>query len=73
MPMVLEARPLEGEHVRLDLIGPDNREGLSAALNCDPETWEIMSGNGCGDGMDEFWSMLIVEVARAQRHRLRYR
>ena len=30
MTMVLEARPLEGEHVRLDLLGPDNREASSS-------------------------------------------
>jgi len=67
MPMVLEARPLEGEHVRLDLLGPDNREGLREALNCDPDTWEIMSGNGCGDGFDAFWSMLMADSERGQR------
>jgi N-acetyltransferase len=67
MPMVLEARPLEGGHVRLDLLGPDNREGLRAALNCDPETWEIMSGNGCGDGFDPFWNGLMADAERGAR------
>ena len=67
MPMVLEARPLEGAHVRLDLLGADNHEALRAALNCDPDTWEIMSGNGCGDGFDEFWAMLTGESARGER------
>ena len=67
MPMVLEARPLEGAHVRLDLLGPDNRSSLSAALNCDPETWEIMSGNGCGDGFDDFWGLLMAESGRGER------
>lgn len=67
MPMVLEARPLEGEHVRLDLLGPDNRDALRAALDCDPDTWEIMSGKGCGDGFDAFWSTLTGETERGQR------
>jgi RimJ/RimL family protein N-acetyltransferase len=67
MPMVLEARPLEGAHVRLDLLGPDNREALRSSLNCDPETWEIMSGNGCGDGFDDFWGLLMAEAGRGER------
>jgi RimJ/RimL family protein N-acetyltransferase len=67
MPMVLEARPLEGEHVRLDLLGPDNREALRGALDCDPDTWEIMSGKGCGNGFDAFWAQLMGESERGQR------
>lgn len=67
MPMVLEARPLEGAHVRLDLLGPDNKDALRGALNCDPETWEIMSDNACGDGFDTFWSRLTGEVERGAR------
>jgi RimJ/RimL family protein N-acetyltransferase len=67
MPMVLEARPLEGAHVRLDLLGPDNRGALQAALNCDPETWEIMADNACGDGFDTFWSRLTGDVERGNR------
>ena len=67
MTMVLEARPLEGEHVRLDLLGPDNREALRAALDCDPDTWEIMSGKGCGEGFDVFWTMLTAETEKGSR------
>ncbi len=67
MPMVLEARPPEGSHVRLDLLGEGNREGLRAALDCDPDTWEIMAGNGCGAGFEDFWAGIMTEAADGRR------
>jgi RimJ/RimL family protein N-acetyltransferase len=67
MPMVLPAQALEGAYVRLEPLSSDNREGMRAAVDCDPETWEIMSGNACGEGFDSFWDSLISEVEKGTR------
>lgn len=67
MPMVLPAETLEGAHVRLEPLGPSNRDGMRAALDCDVETWEIMSGNACGEGFDSFWGSLMAEVESGSR------
>lgn len=67
MPMVLPAETLEGAHVRLELLSDNNREGMRAALDCDVETWEIMSENACGEGFDTFWNRLTTEVERGTR------
>ncbi len=67
MPMVLPATPLEGVHVRLEPLSDANREGMRAALDCDVETWEIMSGNACGEGFDSFWDSLRAEVEHGVR------
>jgi RimJ/RimL family protein N-acetyltransferase len=67
MPMVLPAQALVGAYVRLEPLSPGNREGMRAAVDCDPETWEIMSGNACGEGFDSFWDSLISEVEKGTR------
>lgn len=65
--MNLQAAVLTGRHVRLEPIGPSHREALQAALNCDPESWEIMSVNGCGEGFDQYWAELQSETANGSR------
>jgi RimJ/RimL family protein N-acetyltransferase len=64
MPMVLPVETLEGAHVRLEPLSPSNKEGLRAALDCDPESWEIMAFNGCGEGFDELWNGWMAESER---------
>jgi N-acetyltransferase len=65
--MHLESRSLTGRHVRLEPITPAHRDALQAALNCDPEAWEIMSVNGCGEGFDEYWAEIQADVAGRSR------
>jgi RimJ/RimL family protein N-acetyltransferase len=65
--MNLETRVLAGRHVRLEPITPVHRDALAAALNCDPEAWEIMSVNGCGEGFDAYWAELQAEMGRGSR------
>lgn len=50
---------LTGRHVRLEPISEAHKPELRAALDCDPETWEIMSINGCGEGFEEWWAFAI--------------
>lgn len=54
--MNLKPKTLKGRFVRLEPITPDMREEMRGAVDCDPETWEIMSVNGCGEGFPEWWA-----------------
>jgi RimJ/RimL family protein N-acetyltransferase len=65
--MNLEHRVLEGAWVRLEPVTDAHKETLREALNCDPETWEIMSLNGCGEGFGDFWGQLQAETERGER------
>jgi RimJ/RimL family protein N-acetyltransferase len=63
----LTADILQGRYVRLEPITIDHRDELKAAIDCDPESWEIMSVNGCGEGFDDFWGSLEGETDRGER------
>jgi RimJ/RimL family protein N-acetyltransferase len=63
----LTADILQGRHVRLEPVTVDHRDELKAAVDCDPESWEIMSVNGCGEGFDDFWGALQGETDRGER------
>lgn len=67
-PMLnLTADILQGRYVRLEPVTVDHRDDLKAAIDCDPESWEIMSVNGCGEGFDDFWGALQGETDRGER------
>ena len=65
--MNIEIRPLQGRHVRLEPITAALRDELRAAIDCDPESWEIMSTNGCGEGFEDWWGALQGETQRGER------
>lgn len=65
--MHLRAIPLDGRYVRLEPVTPELRDELRGAVDCDPEAWEIMSTNGCGEGFDDWWGALEAETARGER------
>ena len=58
---------LEGAAVRLDPVTDADKEELRAAVDCDPETWEIMSVNGCGEGFDDWWGEMQAQSQRGER------
>ena len=67
-PMLnLTADTLEGRYVRLEPVTVDHRDELKAAIDCDPESWELMSVNGCGEGFEDFWGALQGETDRGER------
>src|SRR6476620_11389900 len=66
-PMNLQFIPLEGAHVRLEPVRAEDRDELRATLDCDPEGWEIMSVNGCGEGFDDWWGEMIGQSQRGER------
>jgi RimJ/RimL family protein N-acetyltransferase len=65
--MNIQSLPLEGRYVRLEPITADLRAELKAAIDCDPESWEIMSTNGCGEGFEDWWGALQGETERGER------
>lgn len=65
--MNLQFIPLEGRRVRLEPLTSALKDELRAALDCDAESWEIMSVNGCGEGFEDWWGALEAETARGVR------
>jgi RimJ/RimL family protein N-acetyltransferase len=65
--MNLEHRALEGAWVRLEPVTEAHKETLRAALDCDPESWEIMPLNGCGEGFDDLWGGIVADQAAGSR------
>lgn len=58
--MNIRPKVLKGRYVRLEPITPDLREEMRGAIDCDPESWEIMSVNGCGEGFPEWWNATLA-------------
>jgi RimJ/RimL family protein N-acetyltransferase len=65
--MKLKAVVLEGRFVRLEPLTPDLREQVRRALDCDAETWTIMSSSGQGEHFDGFWRATEAEAAAGAR------
>jgi N-acetyltransferase len=65
--MNLQFIQLEGAHVRLDPVTLADKDELRATLDCDPEGWEIMSVNGCGEGFDDWWGEMLGQTQRNER------
>ena len=65
--MNLPFEALEGAWVRLEPVTLEHRDALRGAVDCDPETWEIMSVNGCGEGFEDWWGALVGETQRGER------
>jgi RimJ/RimL family protein N-acetyltransferase len=63
----LTADILQGRYVRLEPVTVDHRDELKVAIDCDPDSWEIMSVNGCGEGFEDFWGALQGETDRGER------
>jgi RimJ/RimL family protein N-acetyltransferase len=53
----LEFRHLEGNHIRLEPFVTELKEEVRAAIDCDPETWDIMAINPTGAGFENYWSV----------------
>jgi RimJ/RimL family protein N-acetyltransferase len=65
--MEIEIRPLEGRHVRLEPIVHEHRDDLRAALDVDPEAWELVSINGAADGFDDWWDVVLSAKRKGER------
>ncbi|MDQ0464798.1 RimJ/RimL family protein N-acetyltransferase [Caulobacter ginsengisoli] len=65
--MNLRPKLLKGRYVRLEPITAEHKDELRGAVDCDPEAWEIMSVNGCGEGFEDWWGALHGETERGER------
>lgn len=65
--MKLKPRVLKGRYVRLEPYTPELREEVRAAIDCDPESWEIVSVNGCGEGFDKWWVDALKQMEAGTR------
>ena len=50
--MDLKPLPLEGRFVRLMPIAPDLKERVRAAVDCDPDAWQLLSSSSHGEAFD---------------------
>lgn len=65
--MRLEPRPLEGRFVRLEPYAPALREPVRAALDCDPEAWDLFATSGRGERFDNWWAGALDQTAEGTR------
>lgn len=61
--MQLEPRILEGRFVRLEPYAPALREEVRAALDCDPESWNLFSVCGQGEHFGAWWDDALRAMA----------
>ena len=55
--MELEFEELEGRYIRLEPFVTQLKEEVRAAVDCDPDTWNIMPINPTGAGFESYWSI----------------
>lgn len=63
-PLILPAAVLQGRHVRLEPYGEHLREAVRAALDCDPDAWQLFAMNGRGADFDTWWTSLAGMIAQ---------
>jgi len=57
---------IEGHHVRLEPYTDALREPVRAALDCDPEGWQLFAISGQGAHFDGWWDMLNAQVSQGE-------
>lgn len=65
--MRLAAIPLEDAFVRLEPFGEALEPEVRAALDCDPDAWEIMVGAAWGPHFDSWWASAMGAMASGSR------
>ena len=55
--MELDFCVLEGDFIRMEPFRPDLKEEVRAAIDCDPDTWDIMPMNPMGAGFETYWAV----------------
>jgi RimJ/RimL family protein N-acetyltransferase len=62
--MILEARTLEGRHVRLEPVTEAHRKEVRATLATDPDNWLLQSVSALGEHFDAYWRMMTETPRR---------
>jgi RimJ/RimL family protein N-acetyltransferase len=57
---------LEGRNVRLEPYDDIVKEPLRAALDCDPDAWQLFAMSGQGAHFDTWWNSLNAQVAQGE-------
>src|SRR3546814_6862184 len=63
MDLRLVPSVLRGRFIQLEPYHEDLQEEVRAALNCDPEGWELLSISGQGGNFEAWWSSITAHVA----------
>lgn len=66
-PMILAAEPLENRFVRLEPFEAGLEAEVRAALDCDPDAWDIMVGAAYGEHFDGWWRSALSAMAEGSR------
>ena len=66
-PMKLTAVPLTNAFVRLEPFEPGLEAEVRAALDCDPDAWDVMVGAACGEHFDGWWRSALAAMADGDR------
>jgi RimJ/RimL family protein N-acetyltransferase len=66
-PMILGAEPLENRFVRLEPFEAGLEAEVRAALDCDPDAWDIMVGAAYGEHFDGWWRSALAAMAAGSR------
>jgi len=65
-PLDLDRHPLTGRHVRLEPYADALRDDVRAALDCDPDAWQLFAVNGQGQDFDTWWRTVNALVAQEE-------
>lgn len=65
--MRLEVRPLENRWVRLEPFTPALEAEVRAALDCDPDSWDVMVGAAYGPHFDSWWNSAVKAMEAETR------
>lgn len=64
---MISTPPLQGRFVRLEPLEPALKDEVRAALDCDADTWAIMSASGQGEHFEAWWAEAGQRLAYAVR------
>jgi RimJ/RimL family protein N-acetyltransferase len=62
-----EPQALEGRFVRLEPYAAALRDDVRAALDCDPDAWNVFAASGQGEQFDGWWRRALEETAAGTR------
>lgn len=65
--MILRIEPLANRFVRLEPFEPGLEAEVRAALDCDPEAWDIMVGAAYGPHFDGWWRSALAAMGEGSR------
>jgi N-acetyltransferase len=62
--MIIHARILAGEHVRLEPVSEEHRTEMKEVLESDPDSWALQTVSGIGEHFDRYWEKMTDTPGR---------